>query len=130
MTWNAINGGLIMAWITAFNNSLIHVFMYWYYFKQTLGIDVWWKKYLTTGQIIQVFIIIINNYILIIYLYYGKWVVCINFMICSLLLILAQQCPLYTFGTFKHLAGTYYLFIIYIFFLFMFIHLFFYLLFL
>jgi len=53
VSWLGMEAEIIMGWITAFNNSLIHVFMYWYYFQQTLGINVWWKKFLTTGQIIQ-----------------------------------------------------------------------------
>eukprot|EP00026_Physarum_polycephalum_P002233 Phypoly_transcript_02238.p1 GENE.Phypoly_transcript_02238~~Phypoly_transcript_02238.p1 ORF type:complete len:280 (+),score=32.56 Phypoly_transcript_02238:91-840(+) len=60
--WVAMYTEIIMGWITAFNNSLIHVFMYWYYFKQTLGISVWWKKYLTTGQIIQFFLDHVTSY--------------------------------------------------------------------
>jgi len=53
ISWLAMDAEIIMGWITAFNNSVIHVFMYWYYFKQTLGYTVWWKKYLTSGQIVQ-----------------------------------------------------------------------------
>eukprot|EP00747_Dinoflagellata_sp_TGD_P163151 gnl/TRDRNA2_/TRDRNA2_181526_c0_seq1.p1 gnl/TRDRNA2_/TRDRNA2_181526_c0~~gnl/TRDRNA2_/TRDRNA2_181526_c0_seq1.p1 ORF type:complete len:314 (-),score=64.42 gnl/TRDRNA2_/TRDRNA2_181526_c0_seq1:298-1239(-) len=34
-------------------NSIIHTFMYYYYLVSALGKDVWWKKYLTMGQIIQ-----------------------------------------------------------------------------
>jgi fatty acid elongase 3 len=36
-------------------NATIHTFMYYYYWQQTLGKNVWWKKYLTTAQIIQFF---------------------------------------------------------------------------
>lgn len=34
-------------------NGTIHMFMYWYYYQQSLGNDVWWKKYLTVLQMIQ-----------------------------------------------------------------------------
>jgi fatty acid elongase 3 len=34
-------------------NATIHTFMYYYYSIASLGKTVWWKKYLTTGQIIQ-----------------------------------------------------------------------------
>jgi len=34
-------------------NTLIHVFMYYYYFNASLGRSVWFKKYITSGQIIQ-----------------------------------------------------------------------------
>jgi hypothetical protein len=36
-------------------NALIHSFMYWYYYKAAQGTNIWWKKYLTTAQIIQFF---------------------------------------------------------------------------
>jgi len=34
-------------------NTLIHVFMYYYYYAASIGQSVWFKKYITTGQIIQ-----------------------------------------------------------------------------
>ena len=34
-------------------NTLIHVFMYYYYYVAAQGKTVWFKKYLTTGQILQ-----------------------------------------------------------------------------
>ena len=34
-------------------NSGIHTAMYYYYLCAALGIKVWWKKYLTTAQIVQ-----------------------------------------------------------------------------
>ncbi len=43
-------------WSLAFNNSLVHVFMYYYYMMTTLGYTVWWKRYLTMMQIVQFFI--------------------------------------------------------------------------
>jgi len=42
-------------WSLAAANSLVHVFMYYYYMKTTLGFDVWWKRYLTLLQIVQFF---------------------------------------------------------------------------
>ncbi|KAL6068161.1 Elongation of very long chain fatty acids protein [Balamuthia mandrillaris] len=38
---------------TVIANSLIHVWMYYFYFLAALGQNVWWKKYLTIGQMIQ-----------------------------------------------------------------------------
>eukprot|EP01087_Luapelamoeba_hula_P002709 TRINITY_DN1242_c0_g1_i1.p1 TRINITY_DN1242_c0_g1~~TRINITY_DN1242_c0_g1_i1.p1 ORF type:complete len:275 (-),score=41.10 TRINITY_DN1242_c0_g1_i1:95-919(-) len=43
------------AWWCVIVNSLVHTFMYYYYFRAAQGYDVWWKKYLTQGQIVQFF---------------------------------------------------------------------------
>jgi len=42
-------------WTLASANSLVHVFMYYYYMITTLGYSVWWKRYLTLMQIVQFF---------------------------------------------------------------------------
>jgi fatty acid elongase 3 len=34
-------------------NTTVHVFMYYFYACQAVGIDVWWKRYLTSLQIAQ-----------------------------------------------------------------------------
>lgn len=39
-------------------NAGIHTAMYYYYSVSLLGIRVWWKKFLTTGQIVQFFILL------------------------------------------------------------------------
>jgi len=49
----AIRHNLIMGWITAFNNCVVHIFMYFYYGYRSLGRDVWWRRYLTQLQIGQ-----------------------------------------------------------------------------
>jgi fatty acid elongase 3 len=36
-------------------NATIHTFMYYYFWQQSLGRNVWWKKYLTKAQIVQFF---------------------------------------------------------------------------
>jgi len=51
--WPQIRAEMYFGWITGINNALIHVFMYYYYAKQCLKQTVWWKKYLTTAQILQ-----------------------------------------------------------------------------
>jgi hypothetical protein len=47
---------LSISLIGVITNSTIHTFMYYYFWKQTLGKSVWWKKYLTTAQIVQFFL--------------------------------------------------------------------------
>lgn len=45
---------IVMGWITAANNSIVHVPMYYYYFLQSIGKkDIPWRKYLTSMQIVQ-----------------------------------------------------------------------------
>ena len=34
-------------------NTSVHVVMYYYYFRRVLGWPVWWKRYVTTFQIVQ-----------------------------------------------------------------------------
>eukprot|EP00050_Salpingoeca_kvevrii_P001218 m.165239 g.165239 ORF g.165239 m.165239 type:complete len:375 (+) comp10326_c0_seq1:1203-2327(+) len=41
------------AWWCTMVNSAIHTAMYYYYLQTTLGRKVWWKKYLTSAQIVQ-----------------------------------------------------------------------------
>eukprot|EP01087_Luapelamoeba_hula_P008835 TRINITY_DN2240_c0_g1_i1.p1 TRINITY_DN2240_c0_g1~~TRINITY_DN2240_c0_g1_i1.p1 ORF type:complete len:297 (-),score=32.87 TRINITY_DN2240_c0_g1_i1:77-967(-) len=44
---------VVGSWWCVMVNSLVHTFMYYYYLRAALGHYVWWKKYLTQGQIIQ-----------------------------------------------------------------------------
>jgi fatty acid elongase 3 len=53
MVWFWIHDGLIYASLGMIANTLIHVFMYYYYCVQSLGRSVWFKKYITSGQIVQ-----------------------------------------------------------------------------
>jgi len=43
----------VIQWPIITFNASVHVFMYYYYLAVSLGSDVWWKKYLTTMQIVQ-----------------------------------------------------------------------------
>eukprot|EP01087_Luapelamoeba_hula_P004223 TRINITY_DN14162_c0_g1_i1.p1 TRINITY_DN14162_c0_g1~~TRINITY_DN14162_c0_g1_i1.p1 ORF type:complete len:281 (+),score=38.36 TRINITY_DN14162_c0_g1_i1:122-964(+) len=52
-TWYAANWNLSIGWEFAIVNSLVHTFMYWYYFQMERGIRPWWAKPLTVGQIAQ-----------------------------------------------------------------------------
>jgi fatty acid elongase 3 len=53
LTWTWMDGKLSFGIFGLFLNTLVHVFMYWYYFAACLGWNVWYKKYITTGQIVQ-----------------------------------------------------------------------------
>lgn len=45
--------GMVSQWILVVANSSVHVLMYYYYAMATIGVSVWWKKYITQAQIIQ-----------------------------------------------------------------------------
>jgi len=71
LCWAGVAGGLPNQWLTLILNTGVHVVMYYYYLISTLGGDVWWKKYLTTIQIVQ---FIIDLVLLQTYFYYQYWV--------------------------------------------------------
>jgi len=41
------------AWWCVNVNSLVHAFMYYYYLLTAQGKTVWWKRYITIGQLVQ-----------------------------------------------------------------------------
>ncbi|KAI8377307.1 ELO family [Blakeslea trispora] len=46
-------GKTTVSWVPIILNLTVHVFMYYYYFRTSTGAKIWWKRYLTTMQIIQ-----------------------------------------------------------------------------
>ena len=60
LCWTQMYYESCMQWVLIVINLLIHVFMYYYYAATAHGIKVWWKEYLTGGQITQ-FIIGLTN---------------------------------------------------------------------
>jgi len=54
-----LNGATSIQWVPITLNLIVHVLMYYYYAVTSLGINVWWKKYLTSLQISQFVIDII-----------------------------------------------------------------------
>jgi len=60
--WLEIRMEMYMGWITGVNNALIHVIMYYYFAIQCVApSDIWWKKYITTAQILQFVVDIITS---------------------------------------------------------------------
>jgi len=53
LCWVCLQSGMAVQWIVITLNGMIHVAMYYYFMVQTMGGDVWWKKHLTTCQIVQ-----------------------------------------------------------------------------
>jgi len=53
LCWSQLRAQSCVQWVPIVINLFIHVVMYCYYALHALGIDVWWKKYLTILQIVQ-----------------------------------------------------------------------------
>jgi hypothetical protein len=53
MVWLWIEDHLVFSHQGMLFNTLVHVFMYYYYFRTSLGQSVWFKRYITTLQIVQ-----------------------------------------------------------------------------
>eukprot|EP00823_Brevimastigomonas_motovehiculus_P009501 TRINITY_DN9171_c0_g1_i1.p1 TRINITY_DN9171_c0_g1~~TRINITY_DN9171_c0_g1_i1.p1 ORF type:complete len:326 (-),score=57.37 TRINITY_DN9171_c0_g1_i1:518-1495(-) len=53
LCWSQLAGKTCIQWCIIGFNLLVHVIMYAYYALHALGIDVWWKRYLTQLQIAQ-----------------------------------------------------------------------------
>ena len=51
--WMTVYSRIYMGWLTAFNNTGVHVFMYFYFAVYALGYRPTWRKYLTSLQILQ-----------------------------------------------------------------------------
>jgi len=53
LVWICLETAIPVQWSAQILNTLVHVFMYYYYSMATLKINVWWKKYITQLQIVQ-----------------------------------------------------------------------------
>ncbi|KAL7285318.1 hypothetical protein ACG7TL_000413 [Trametes sanguinea] len=53
LCYTQLNGKTSVQWVVISINLLVHVIMYYYYFATAGGAKIWWKKYLTTFQIVQ-----------------------------------------------------------------------------
>ncbi|KCV68713.1 hypothetical protein H696_05001 [Fonticula alba] len=61
LCWVCLDVDLGIQWFSSASNTLVHVFMYYFYASQTLNIQVSWKKHLTTLQIVQFVLGISSN---------------------------------------------------------------------
>jgi len=53
LVWINLNDDTGVQWADISFNCFVHIVMYYYYFQTELGNSPWWKKYITTIQIIQ-----------------------------------------------------------------------------
>ncbi|KAI8907732.1 ELO family [Powellomyces hirtus] len=53
MVWSWLQYGIVFSVLGTIANAGVHVFMYYYYFRTSLGGKVWFKRYLTGLQIVQ-----------------------------------------------------------------------------
>jgi fatty acid elongase 3 len=53
LCFTQLNGKTSISWAVITQNLAVHVLMYYYYYATAGGAKIWWKKYLTTMQIVQ-----------------------------------------------------------------------------
>ncbi|KAL0951189.1 hypothetical protein HGRIS_007917 [Hohenbuehelia grisea] len=53
LCYTQLNGKTSVSWVVIGLNLMVHVIMYYYYYATAGGARIWWKKYLTTMQIVQ-----------------------------------------------------------------------------
>jgi len=53
LCWLGLYDKTAIQWTVIALNGTVHVFMYYYYLAVSFNSDLWWKKYLTTMQIVQ-----------------------------------------------------------------------------
>lgn len=53
LCFSQLEGKTSVSWVPISLNLLVHVFMYYYYFRTAGGAKIWWKQYITTLQITQ-----------------------------------------------------------------------------
>jgi len=66
LCFSQLNGKTSISWVVIVLNLAVHVVMYYYYYATAGGARIWWKKYLTTMQIVQfvidIFVVYFGTY--------------------------------------------------------------------
>ncbi|KAI8388372.1 fatty acid elongase [Radiomyces spectabilis] len=62
LCYTQLAGRTTVSWVPIVLNLTVHVLMYYYYYRTASGAKIWWKRYLTTMQIIQFVIDLIVIY--------------------------------------------------------------------
>jgi fatty acid elongase 3 len=78
--WFATSDRMMSAWIHGSINSFVHILMYYYYAMQSVNPrKVWWRKYITSIQIVQFVIDLVSSLLFIYFKLYvdmnciGSW---------------------------------------------------------
>ncbi|CAO3576623.1 unnamed protein product [Absidia cylindrospora] len=70
LCYTQLGGKTPVSWVPIALNLSVHVLMYYYYFRTASGAKIWWKKHLTTMQIVQ-FVIDLGVIYFCFYTYYA-----------------------------------------------------------
>jgi len=62
LCYSQLDGRTSISWVVISLNLMVHVVMYYYYYATASGAKIWWKKYLTTMQIVQFIIDLVVVY--------------------------------------------------------------------
>jgi len=53
MSWGWLEYSMSLMWAGLLFNTLVHTIMYYYYFLKSRGVSPWWKRHVTTIQVLQ-----------------------------------------------------------------------------